>query len=133
MELLKEALKTLFENDASSARPEGSLEVRRMYWWQHNDKPRQLCGRIQRAFQKSVDHPQSFELTIFTLKETHEVAVVEMGTNHFGEIGRIASFVQPDYRLFLPTSALRIENFVCVRASSVAKPRCCLICAQAVA
>ena len=33
-ELLKECLKTLFENDASSARPEGSLEVCKMYWWQ---------------------------------------------------------------------------------------------------
>ena len=37
-ELLKEALKTLFENDASSARPEGSMEVCRMYWWQHKEK-----------------------------------------------------------------------------------------------
>ena len=27
-ELLKEALKTLFENDASSARPEGSMEAK---------------------------------------------------------------------------------------------------------
>lgn len=34
-ELLKEALKTLFDNDASSARPEGSMEVLRLYWWQH--------------------------------------------------------------------------------------------------
>ena len=31
-ELLKEALRTLFENDASSARPEGSMEVCRLYW-----------------------------------------------------------------------------------------------------
>ena len=31
-----EALKTLFENDASSARPEGSMEVCRVYWWRHN-------------------------------------------------------------------------------------------------
>lgn len=37
-ELLKEALKTLFENDASSARPEGSMEVCKMYWWQHDEK-----------------------------------------------------------------------------------------------
>lgn len=37
-ECLKEALKTLFENDASSARPEGSMEVCRLYWWQHNEK-----------------------------------------------------------------------------------------------
>jgi CRISPR-associated protein Csd2 len=32
---LKEALATLFENDASSARPEGSMRVRKLYWWQH--------------------------------------------------------------------------------------------------
>ncbi len=30
-EILKEALRTLFENDASSARPEGSIDVSRMY------------------------------------------------------------------------------------------------------
>lgn len=35
-EKLLEALKTLFENDASSARPDGSMEVIRVYWWQHN-------------------------------------------------------------------------------------------------
>ena len=37
-EALKEALKTLFENDSSSARPEGSMEVCRLYWWQHEEK-----------------------------------------------------------------------------------------------
>ncbi|MFB7157690.1 type I-C CRISPR-associated protein Cas7/Csd2 [Lysinibacillus sp. NPDC056232] len=35
---LKEALITLFENDASSARPEGSLEVHKVIWWEHNSK-----------------------------------------------------------------------------------------------
>lgn len=33
---LKEALRTLFENDASSARPEGSMEVRELVWWKHS-------------------------------------------------------------------------------------------------
>ncbi|MFZ4681593.1 MAG: type I-C CRISPR-associated protein Cas7/Csd2 [Terrimicrobiaceae bacterium] len=33
---LKEALRTLFENDASSARPEGSMEVINVIWWQHS-------------------------------------------------------------------------------------------------
>jgi len=33
---IKEALRTLFRNDASSARPEGSMEVYRLYWWKHN-------------------------------------------------------------------------------------------------
>ena len=34
--LIKEALRTLFRNDASSARPEGSMEVHRVFWWEHN-------------------------------------------------------------------------------------------------
>ena len=35
-EAIKKALTHLFENDASSARPEGSMEVYRVYWWKHN-------------------------------------------------------------------------------------------------
>lgn len=35
---LKEALRTLFVNDASSARPDGSMEVLTVYWWRHNNK-----------------------------------------------------------------------------------------------
>lgn len=35
-ELFKVALKTLFENDCSSARPDGSMEVCKVYWWTHN-------------------------------------------------------------------------------------------------
>ena len=62
-EVLKEALKTLFENDASSARPDGSMEVRRMYWWQHGEKmPAVSSGRIQRSFNiKEVSRPSRFE------------------------------------------------------------------------
>ena len=37
-EKLKEALRTLFINDASSARPDGSMEVVVLYWWKHNNK-----------------------------------------------------------------------------------------------
>lgn len=37
-ELLKEALRTLFVNDASAARPDGSMEVVAVYWWKHNNK-----------------------------------------------------------------------------------------------
>lgn len=37
-ELLKEALRTLFINDASAARPDGSMEVLSVYWWKHNNK-----------------------------------------------------------------------------------------------
>lgn len=37
-EKIKEALRTLFINDASAARPDGSMEVVRVYWWRHNNK-----------------------------------------------------------------------------------------------
>lgn len=62
-EILKEALKTLFENDASSARPDGSMEVCRMYWWQHGEKmPAVSSGKIQRSFNiKEVSRPSKFE------------------------------------------------------------------------
>lgn len=35
-EALKKALIYLFNNDASSARPEGSMEVLKVIWWKHN-------------------------------------------------------------------------------------------------
>lgn len=33
---LKEALRTLFMNDSSSARPDGSMDVMKVYWWNHD-------------------------------------------------------------------------------------------------
>jgi len=33
---LKEAILTLFHNDCSAARPEGSMVVERVVWWEHN-------------------------------------------------------------------------------------------------
>lgn len=62
-ELLKEALKTLFENDASSARPEGSMEVCCLYWWQHEEKtPAVSTAKIHRSIQimEKKDRPESF-------------------------------------------------------------------------
>jgi len=37
-EKLKNAMKRLFENDESSARPGGSMEVLKVIWWIHTDK-----------------------------------------------------------------------------------------------
>lgn len=41
---LHAALTTLFENDISSARPAGSMEVKRVYWWKHNCKSGQYAS-----------------------------------------------------------------------------------------
>lgn len=43
-EVIKECLRTLFVNDASSARPEGSMEVVKLFWWQHNCKDGQYSS-----------------------------------------------------------------------------------------
>ena len=61
--------------------------------------------------QGNLNNETGAALTIFSLEEAHEVAVVEMGTNHFGEIGRIAAFVEPDYCLFTNIGLAHIENF----------------------
>lgn len=41
---IKECLRTLFVNDASSARPDGSMEVYRLYWFQHSCKDGQYSS-----------------------------------------------------------------------------------------
>lgn len=37
-ETLKEALRTLFVNDETAARPSGSMEVVKLIWWKHNNE-----------------------------------------------------------------------------------------------
>lgn len=63
-DVLKKALMTLFENDASSARPEGSMEVCRLFWWQHEEKtPGIPTAQIHRSVcvVPKTEHPRSFE------------------------------------------------------------------------
>jgi len=62
--LLKESLKTMFENDASSARPEGSMEVCDLYWWQHADKtPAVSSAKVHRSVQVKAlnERPKAYE------------------------------------------------------------------------
>jgi len=63
-EKLKQALLTLFENDASSARPEGSMEVRKVFWWKHKSKLGQYSSaKVHRSLQYKpiVPEPRTFE------------------------------------------------------------------------
>ena len=54
-DILKECLRTLFVNDASSARPEGSMEVVRLYWFRHNCKDGQYSSaRVHRSVQAEM-------------------------------------------------------------------------------
>jgi CRISPR-associated protein Csd2 len=43
-ETIKSLLPRLFENDASSARPEGSMAVAKVIWWKHNCKSGQYSS-----------------------------------------------------------------------------------------
>ncbi|MBR6070920.1 MAG: type I-C CRISPR-associated protein Cas7/Csd2 [Ruminococcus sp.] len=65
-EKIKLALETLFENDCSSARPEGSMEVRRVYWYRHDSKtPKYSSARVHRllsvTLKEGIDRPRRFE------------------------------------------------------------------------
>lgn len=63
---INEALRTLFENDCSSARPDGSMEVCRLYWWEHNCKtPEHSSAKVHRLLhvkqKDGVEKPMSFD------------------------------------------------------------------------
>ncbi len=54
-EAIKKAIINLFENDSSSARPEGSMEVYRVYWWKHNCKNGQYSSaKVHRSLKVSL-------------------------------------------------------------------------------
>ena len=50
LEEFKKALKTIFVNDASSARPDGSMEVKEIFWFEHSCK----VGDVSSAKIKSL-------------------------------------------------------------------------------
>lgn len=73
-EIIKECLRTLFVNDASSARPEGSMEVVKLFWWQHNCKEGQYSSaKVHRSVhvtpRNTIDLPSCVEDYEITLDE----------------------------------------------------------------
>ena len=55
-ETLKECLRTLFVNDSSAARPDGSMEVVKLYWWKHNCKDGQYpSAKVHRLVNVSLN------------------------------------------------------------------------------
>jgi len=69
---IKEVIKALFRNDASSARPEGSMEVHKVYWWEHNNLNGQYSSaKVHRLVdvKPNKDDPNSIEDYTITLNE----------------------------------------------------------------
>jgi len=63
---IKEALRTLFVNDASSARPEGSMEVHKVFWWEQKPGAKQYSSaKVHRSLtvkvKEGVTEPKSIE------------------------------------------------------------------------
>lgn len=78
-EKIKAALLTLFENDASSARPDGSMEICRLYWWKHAGKTSKYSSakvhrQLEVKLKEGVSRPRSFDDYDITLNELDGLA-----------------------------------------------------------
>lgn len=65
-EKIKQALISLFENDCSSARPDGSMEVKKVYWWKHNCKNGQFSSAkvhhsLKVVKKENVEYPTKYD------------------------------------------------------------------------
>lgn len=68
-EKLKTALVTLFENDASSARPEGSMEILKVCWWEHDTKLGQYSSaKVHRLLHVTANIEEPKEISHYDIK-----------------------------------------------------------------
>lgn len=74
-QLIKECLRTLFVNDASSARPDGSMEVVKVYWWEHNCKDGQYSSA---KVHRSVEAKLKDGIVVPTCFEDYEVTETDL-------------------------------------------------------
>ena len=55
-DVIKSLLPKLFENDASSARPEGSMAVEKVFWWRHTSKAGQYSSaKVHKSLKVNPD------------------------------------------------------------------------------
>lgn len=54
-EAIKTWLPKLFENDASSARPDGSMEIVKVVWWQHQGKGQHSAAKVHGSLTVGAD------------------------------------------------------------------------------
>lgn len=61
-EVIKSLLPRLFENDASSARPDGSMQVLQVVWWRHGNKSGQYSsGRVHGSLRGLLQNDGTFD------------------------------------------------------------------------
>lgn len=74
-EKIKEALRTLFVNDSSSARPDGSMEIVKLYWFKHNCKDGQYSSA---KVHRSVCAVKKEGISVPTSADDYEFHVEEL-------------------------------------------------------
>ena len=79
-ETVKECLRTLFVNDTSSARPDGSMEVVSVYWWKHNCKDGQYSSAkvhklLNIELNEDISEPTSADDYTITVGELPNLAL----------------------------------------------------------
>lgn len=83
-DVIKEALRTLFTNDMSSARPEGSMEVKKIYWFTHPNKlgvasSAKIHNLVQAEIRSDVQKATSYEDYIIGIDEERYNSYRELG------------------------------------------------------
>ena len=78
---------------------------------------KEIIASILRRCQRVIATPGNFNnhigvpLTVLSIREHHDTAVVEMGANHHGDIRKLCDIAKPDIALLLNASAAHIEGF----------------------
>lgn len=85
-ENIKEALQTLFTNDVSSARPDGSMVVKNIYWFRHNSKTGNVSSSkihelINYRLKDGVDIARKFDDYVIGLNDEILKKYQEKGVN----------------------------------------------------
>ncbi len=60
-------------------------------------------------------------LTLFRLDETHEIAVIEIGTNHFNELKYLCKIMVPDYGILTNIGREHLEFFKTIKGVAKAE------------
>lgn len=90
---VKEALYTIFENDASSARPEGSMELSLFYWIEHDSKTgKASSAKVHRSVavrkKEGVDIPKCWE--DYVLDDSALYAIKDIRVEKYADGVRVA-------------------------------------------
>lgn len=74
-QVVKECLRTLFVNDTSAARPDGTMEVIKLFWWQHSCKDGQYsAAKVHRCVKVTLRNPDSIPSCV----EDYEITLEEL-------------------------------------------------------